>query len=87
MCRTLWYRKRDCTFECETCGEAHANPDGQEYHSVEFASERLTATGWERVPEESVFWVDEDFQIHFEPMNISFGDDWLLPIGLTAYCR
>ena len=59
--RTLWYRKRDCTFRCDTCGEAHAEPGDEEYHSVEFASERLTATGWERVPEESAFWVDDDF--------------------------
>lgn len=66
--RTLWVRSRDRAMECDVCGERHANPGGEPYRSVEFASERLTARGWEPIPDESVFWVDEDYEVHVEAM-------------------
>ena len=67
--RPLWTRSRAAAVECDTCGQCHADPGEESYRFVEFASEKLTVgDDWQRVPDESVFWVDDDFQVQYEPM-------------------
>lgn len=70
--RTLWVRRRDSTYECERCGDDHADPGDGPYRAIEFASEKLTARGWEPIPDESVFWVDENCELHVERMQRVF---------------
>ena len=66
--RPLWYRQRTASTECENCGDFHANAGDDSYRSIELASEKLTINGWTRVPDASVFWIDDDLSIHFEPL-------------------
>lgn len=67
--RTLWVRTRESDEDCNICGGRHADPGDEPYRFIEFASERLTTDDtWEPVPEESVFWIDDDFEVQFEPM-------------------
>lgn len=68
--RTLWMRCRDVDPKCPVCGEHHADTGDEPYRFIEFASERLTIDeNWEPVPEESVFWVDDGFNVQVEPMR------------------
>ena len=68
--RTLFMRTRDRACECDVCGRCHAEPGDESYRFVEFASEKLTADeDWERVPDESIFWVDKSHRVQFEPME------------------
>ncbi len=67
--RTLWVRTRTGADLCEFCGTHHHDPDDVDFRSVEVASERLTTRGWEPVPDESLFWVDDDFQFHTQPLR------------------
>lgn len=68
--RTLWMRTTTSVDRCEICGQQHAEPGEEQYRFIEFASERLSdRRGWEPVPEESVFWIDDDFRVQIEPMK------------------
>ncbi len=67
--RTLWTRTRSGVDRCHFCDEYHAEPGDERYQFIEFASERLTLEdNWRRVPDRSVFWVDDNHEVQFEPM-------------------
>ena len=68
--RTLWYLERDGIFHCDICGRPHVHHDPKRaYRGVELASEPITEEPWLGVPNGTVFSVDPDIRIHFEPMN------------------
>lgn len=70
--RTLWFLERDHTFTCGICGKNHVHHHvGTHYRSVEIASETLTAEEeWKAVPDATVYAVDPDFALRFEPLEI-----------------
>lgn len=68
--RTLWYLERSGIFKCDICGRPHVHHDPQQaYRGVELASEPITQERWLGVPNGTVFSVDPDIRIHFEPMS------------------
>lgn len=69
--RTLWFLERDQVFICDICGKSHVHHEPRTaYRSVEIASERLTEEpGWKAVPDGTVYSVDPDFQLRFEPLS------------------
>lgn len=69
--RTLWFLERDHVFTCDICGKSHVHHEPRTaYRSVEIASERLTGEpGWKAVPDGTVYSVDPDFQLRFEPLT------------------
>ncbi len=70
--RTLWYLERTGIVACEICGKSHVHHDPrQEYRAVEVASEPITHERWLRVPDGTVFAVDPDMRIRFEPLRSS----------------
>ena len=72
--RTLWFLERDHTFCCDICGKPHVhhNPK-KDYKAVEFASEPITDEQWLGVPNATVFTIDPDMRVHFEPLEIATG--------------
>ena len=67
--RTLWMRCRDTDPICPICDQHHADVGDEPYRFIEFASERLTMDdNWEPVPDYSVFWIDDEYEVQFEPM-------------------
>jgi glutamine amidotransferase len=68
--RTLWYLERDGIHVCEICGKSHVHHDAkQAYRAVEVASEAITQEPWLQVPNGTVFNVDPDFRLRFEPFG------------------
>lgn len=64
--RTLWWVATEGVRECPVCGETHAPEEvGNAYHSVEFASERITNEDWRPAGDESVFEVTGDCSLDF----------------------
>lgn len=67
--RSLFYIERDTPHVCEICGQQHAFPeDGEEYHVVEIASERLSSEDWQEMPRDSVFQVGPKEHLLIEPL-------------------
>ncbi|MFB6264836.1 MAG: class II glutamine amidotransferase [Bradymonadaceae bacterium] len=67
--RSLWYLVRDEPITCSICDAPHAHPPGDdEYRSVVVASEKITDEDWVRMPEGSVFEVDDDLSIRLQPV-------------------
>lgn len=70
--RTLWYLERDGIVPCEICGKSHVHHDPkQAYRAVEIASEPLTGENWLNVPDATVFNVDPDLRLRFEPLELA----------------
>lgn len=71
--RSLWFLERDHTFVCPICGQPHVHhKPGVGYRSVEVASEPLTdEREWKGVPDGSVYSVDPDFALRFEPLDLT----------------
>jgi glutamine amidotransferase len=70
--RTLWYLERDGIVPCEICGKSHVHHDPkQAYRAVEIASEPLTGEDWLNVPDATVFNVDPDLRLRFEPLELA----------------
>jgi glutamine amidotransferase len=71
MRRSLWFLAREAEFKCDICGKPHVHHERQAiYRSIEIASEPLTSeAGWKGVPDDTVFAVDPDFRLRFEPMH------------------
>ena len=70
--RTLWYLERDGIVPCEICGKSHVHHDPkQAYRAVEIASEPLTGEDWLNVPDATVFNVDPDLRLRFEPLELT----------------
>lgn len=68
--RTLWYLERNGLFECEICGHPHVrHRPATPYRSVEVASEPITHEDWSPVPDGTVFDIDADLMLHFEPLE------------------
>lgn len=70
--RSLWYVERKAPHRCSGCGEPHPDPatlDGEEYRAAVVASERITDEDWKEVPKGSVFRLDGDFDLRFEPLG------------------
>jgi glutamine amidotransferase len=68
--RTLWYLERDGIVPCEICGKSHVHHDPkQAYRAVEIASEPITSEAWLNVPDATVFNVDPDLRLRFEPLE------------------
>lgn len=68
--RTLWFLEREDIFHCDICGRPHVHHDPkQAYRAVEIASEPITQERWLGVPNGTVFSVDPDVRIHFDPMG------------------
>jgi glutamine amidotransferase len=68
--RTLWYLEREGVVTCEICGQSHVHHDPkQAYRAVEIASEPITHERWLRVPNATVFNVDPDMRLRFEPFG------------------
>lgn len=72
--RTLWYLERDGVPLCEICGKTHVRhhrrrrPPGP-YRAIELASEPVTGERWLEVPDATVCNVDEDYRLHFFPLE------------------
>lgn len=67
--RTLWYLERDEIIHCKICGRPHVHHDPKrEYRAVEVASEPITDEQWQGVPNGTIFNIDPDMRLHFEPM-------------------
>lgn len=72
MGRSLWYMELRELHRCSICGRPHAHPvEDEAYHSVEFASERITDEAWVQVPEDVVFHIDDDLHVVFEPLQLT----------------
>lgn len=71
--RSLWFLERDHTFVCPICGMPHVHHrPGTGYRSVEVASEPLTdEKEWKGVPNGTVYSVDADFALRFEPLELA----------------
>ena len=71
--RTLWSLERDHIVKCEICRKSHVHHDPkQPYRAVEIASEPITHNEqWLQVPNGTVFGVDPDMKLHFEPLDIA----------------
>jgi len=68
--RTLWYLERAGLFECEICGRPHVHHEPETaYRSVEVASEPITHEDWSPVPDGTVFDIDADVALRFEPLE------------------
>lgn len=68
--RPLWYLERDGLHVCEICGESHVHHHlGIPYRAVEVASEPITSETWLAVPDRTVYAVDPDMRIRFEPLE------------------
>ena len=70
--RTLWFLEREAMFKCDICGKSHVHHEPkQQYRAVELASERITAEPeWKAVPNATVFSVDNDYCLRFEPLTV-----------------
>jgi glutamine amidotransferase len=70
MNRTLWFIERDHTYECPICHKPHVHHEvAKPYRAAEVASEAITnEPGWKRVPNGTVFSVDPDYCLRFEPL-------------------
>lgn len=69
--RTLWYLEREGIHVCEICGKSHVHHSPERaYRSVEIASEPITHERWLQVPDGTVFSVDPDFRLRFEPFDV-----------------
>lgn len=70
--RTLWFMEREAMFKCDICGQPHVHHEPeQEYRAVELASERITPEReWKAVPNATVFSVDYDYGLRFEPLKV-----------------
>ena len=67
--RTLWYLEREGPFVCQVCGKPHVHHQtGTRYLAAEVASEAITEEEWRGVPNGTVFAIDPDLKIHFEPL-------------------
>lgn len=71
--RSLWFLERDHTFTCPICGKPHVHHEPRiGYRSVEVASEPLTdESDWKGVPNGTVYSVDADFALRFEPLSLT----------------
>jgi glutamine amidotransferase len=71
--RSLWSLERERIVKCEICCKYHVHHDPkQPYRAVEIASEPITHNEeWRQVPNATVFNVDPDYRLHFEPLNIT----------------
>jgi glutamine amidotransferase len=68
--RTLWYVEREGIHDCEICGFPHVrHHPHHHYRAVVIASEAISHEPWLAVPEHSVFSVDPEIRIHFEPLE------------------
>ena len=69
--RTLWFLEREFLYHCPICDKPHVHHDPKaDYRAVEVASEPLTdEPGWKEVPNGTVFRVDEDYRLHFLPLE------------------
>lgn len=69
--RTLWYLEREGIVGCEICGKPHVHHDPkQTYRAVEIASEPITRERWLQVPNGTVFSLDPDMRVRFEPFAL-----------------
>jgi len=68
--RTLWSLRRQSVPSCSVCGSPLADPpDGDDYASTVFASERLTDDDWTEVPNGAVFSVSTDGTLTLESLD------------------
>ncbi len=67
---TLWFLERDQVYSCPVCGKPHVHHDPKaDYNAVELASETITeGEAWKAVPNGTVFSVDPDYRLRFEPL-------------------
>ncbi len=69
--RTLWYVERHQIYDCDICGRPHVHHEtGQDYRSIEVASEPITDEPWQEVPENTVYAIDEDFYLLSKPIGM-----------------
>jgi glutamine amidotransferase len=70
MGRTLWSLARRSVTKCEVCGKPHVHHKvGEQYRSIEIASEPLTHDeDWRGIPDNTVFAVDDDYRLRFRPL-------------------
>ncbi|PJK27944.1 class II glutamine amidotransferase [Minwuia thermotolerans] len=73
--RTLWYLERDGLVRCDICGQTHVHHKPRsDYRSAEVASEPVTPEeAWRQVPNGTVYAVDPDYKLHFEPLRLPEG--------------
>jgi len=68
--RTLWYIERRGVVPCDICGQTHVHHSiGEEYMSVEVASEPITHERWREVSNGTVFTVDPDYRLNIHPLS------------------
>ena len=69
--RSLWFVERREVFRCPICGESHVHHEAAtRYRAVEVASEPITpGEDWKGVPNGTVFAVDPDYRLRFEPLR------------------
>lgn len=67
--RSLCYVERRGVHDCEICGFPHVRHDRQrQYRAVIVASEPISRERWQDAPERSVYRVDENFALEFDPL-------------------
>lgn len=67
--RPLWYVERRGILDCEVCGFPHVHHHpGATYRALVVASEPITHESWKEAPDESVFSIDAEARISFEPL-------------------
>lgn len=68
--RTLWHLERDYVFECPICGKSHVHHDkAKGYRAFEIASEPLSDENWQKMPDDHVYSVDENFYLLTAPIT------------------
>ena len=71
--RSLWCRERDRPHGGFVCGDLHPEPEAveaEDYRAAVVASERITGEDWREVPEATVFGVDGNYRLTFEPLGL-----------------
>ncbi len=69
--RSLWFLERENVFLCPICEKSHVHHQPKtDYCAAEIASEPITnADNWKAVPNGTVFSVDNDYRLRFEPFS------------------
>lgn len=83
--RTLWYLEREGTHVCQVCGERHVHHKSEQgYRAVEIASEPITDdSNWLEVPNETLYDVEPDMNVHFYPFQSRKGEAFEVPLDET----
>jgi len=67
--RTLFYTRHEGVYDCEICGFPHVHhTPSVDYLAIDIASEPITHDQWVEIPERSLFYVNESFNLCVEAL-------------------